>query len=128
MMKRSEETAWSRAERLGREAAALGFDWPDAASAVKKVAEEVLEWAQAWEQGEPERARTLEFGDVLFSLWMVARKAGVDPAAALHGTCDKFERRFAFIKRGLASEGVALEAATLAQMDRWWDLAKARED
>ena len=127
-MGQGEETAWARADRLGREAAGLGFDWPDAAGAVEKVAEEVLEWARAWEEGESVEARTLEFGDVLFSLWMVARKAGIDPEEAMHGTCDKFERRFAQVRRGLASEGIATKEATLAQMERWWEGAKAREE
>ena len=43
---------------------------------------------------------------------------------ALRATNAKFERRFAYIERTLATRGSSLEAATLADMDALWNEAK----
>ena len=37
---------------------------------------------------------TEELGDVLFAAVKVGRFVGVDPEVALHGTCEKFIRRY----------------------------------
>ena len=54
----------------------------------------------------------------------VARHSGVDPETAVRKTNTKFERRFAYIERGLASRGSSPENASLEEMDALWDEAK----
>ena len=50
-----------------------------------------------------------------------------DPETALRGANAKFERRFAYIERALASQGRTAEAASLEEMDALWNEAKATE-
>jgi nucleoside triphosphate diphosphatase len=57
----------------------------------------------------------------------MARHVGVDPELALRGTNAKFERRFGYIERALASQGRPLASASLEEMDLLWDEAKEKE-
>lgn len=116
-----------RAQRLGDKAARVGFDWPDAASVLAKVEEELAEVREAVDRGDAEAARD-ELGDLLFSAAMLARKIDADPEGALERASAKFRRRFAAVERALREEGVPLEEAGLERMDRLWNQAKAAED
>ena len=55
----------------------------------------------------------------------LARKLGIPPEEALRGTLGKFITRFAYIETALARQGVPHGGATLEEMDRLWDEAKA---
>jgi ATP diphosphatase len=68
-----------------------------------------------------------EFGDLLFAMANIARHLHVDPEAALREANAKFTRRFRKIEGALAREGRKPEDATLEEMDRLWDAAKAEE-
>ncbi len=80
-----------RAEKIQNKAAKAGFDWPDAASALDKLSEEVAELkAAAAGAGDVEE----ELGDVLFAAVKAGRFLGVDSEQALQAGCEKFIRRF----------------------------------
>ncbi|MBA4041111.1 MAG: nucleoside triphosphate pyrophosphohydrolase [Sphingobium sp.] len=100
--------ALMRAEKLQQRAGRVGFDWPDAAGARAKIDEELAEADTA----EDDAARAEEIGDLLFAVVNWARKAGVDPEAALRAANAKFERRFRAmeIAAGDAFAGLDLEA------------------
>lgn len=115
-----------RAQRVGEKAARVGFDWPEVAGPLGKVAEEVGELAEAIEAGDP-AAIGHELGDALFSLVNVARFVGVGAEEALQHAVERFSRRFRAVEAGAAGEGRALSDLTLAEMDRYWEEAKARE-
>lgn len=115
--------ALTRAAKLQRRAARVGFDWREPAGAAEKVAEEARELAEA---GTPEEVAD-ELGDLLFTVVNLARLRGVDPEAALRGTNAKFQRRFEAIEAALAEGGRRPEDATLKEMDALWGRAKARE-
>jgi MazG family protein len=115
-----------RALRLSEKAARTGFDWSTAADVFTKVREEVGEWEEATNQGDPEAARR-ELGDLLFSLVNVARKIGVDPEAALQGTNDEFSRRFAEMERLLMASGEKAESLTPRRWDELWRKAKGTD-
>jgi MazG family protein len=84
--------ALSRAAKLGRRAAGVGFDWPDMAGVLEKVREETLEVEEA---ARNDRARLAEeIGDLLFAVANLARHADVDPEEALRLANRKFEARF----------------------------------
>jgi ATP diphosphatase len=82
--------ALTRAEKLGKRAARIGFDWPDASGPRAKIDEELAEIDAAVTDAEVEE----EIGDLLFSIANYARHRGVDPEAALRAANAKFERRF----------------------------------
>jgi uncharacterized protein YabN with tetrapyrrole methylase and pyrophosphatase domain len=124
---------WERADVLSRLAAEVGFDWPDATSALAKVTEEVEELDVAL-NGALDAAPTgdnteveAELGDLLFAVLNVARKAGVDAQAALGRTNDKFERRFARIEAMVAADGRAWDEFTLEELEAVWVAAKNDE-
>ena len=113
--------ALARAEKLGRRAARVGFDWPDAAGARAKVMEEIAEVDAA--AGDP-AAQAAELGDLLLAVTSWARHLGIDPETALREANRKFETRFAAMEAAAAARG--FEPATLdaAQWDGLWNAAK----
>jgi MazG family protein len=116
--------ALSRASKIGKRAAQVGFEWPDILGALDKVREEIDELRVEIEAGANTLAVEQEVGDVLFSIVNVARYMQVDPERALRGTNMKFERRFRFIEDALRSRGRTPDQATLEEMDALWDEAK----
>ncbi len=118
--------ALTRAEKLQKRAARVGFDWPETAQVAAKIAEEAAELGAAAETQDPAQVAD-EMGDLLFSLANLARHLGVDPEAALRATNDKFTRRFAHVEAELAARGRRPEDSDLTEMDAFWTDAKRRE-
>lgn len=115
--------ALSRAAKLQKRAAGVGFDWPDVAGPIAKVREELAE-LEAEIDSEDKQAQQEELGDLLFAAANIARHLKIDPEAALRGANRKFERRFRYVE---AQAGEQLGSAPLAQLDRLWDQAKTQE-
>ncbi|UWQ20243.1 nucleoside triphosphate pyrophosphohydrolase [Jannaschia sp. W003] len=115
--------ALMRAEKLQKRAARVGFDWPEAAQVVDKIAEEAREVAEA----ETLAHREEEVGDLLFACANLARHLGVDPEVALRRANAKFERRFRSIEDALAARGRTPAESDLAEMDALWGEVKTRE-
>jgi MazG family protein len=105
----------------------VGFDWPDADGALVKLDEEVVELREAIRSGADRRAIADEVGDLLFVGVNVARLTGVDPESALKAANRKFRRRFRHVEARLGEDGRGPVDATLEEMDRLWDEAKALE-
>lgn len=119
--------ALMRARKLQERAARVGFDWPDMASTLAKVDEELheLKGAIGADGGRSELVE--EIGDLLFACVNVARRLGIDPEEALRGCNDKFVRRFNHVEGELARTGKAPEDSSLEEMDALWEDAKTRE-
>lgn len=118
--------ALTRALKLQEKASKVGFDWNNARLVLAKIREECDELEREIEAGRMEAIRD-EIGDLFFALTNLARHAGADPEAALRGTNDKFQRRFAHIEMQLANMGKRPEDSSLAEMDALWDEAKMLE-
>jgi ATP diphosphatase len=118
--------ALTRAAKLTKRAARVGFDWPSADEVFDKLDEEVAELRAEIAAGDLDKARD-EMGDLLFVIANLARKLGVEPEDALRGANAKFVRRFHFIEAALAKDGRTPEQSDLAEMDGLWDAAKAAE-
>ncbi len=122
--------ALTRAAKLGRRAAQVGFDWPAADGARLKLDEELaeLDAAAAAVAREPARRAELEdeLGDVLFSVVNVARLHGLDAEGALRAANAKFERRFATMESVARDEGLALDSLTPDAWEQLWQRAKQR--
>lgn len=120
---RSLPALW-RAEKLIKKAASAGFVWPDLDGALAKLEEEIAELREAVKDQEGVKE---EMGDVLFAAVCAAFMTDVDPEQALHGTCEKFIKRFAAMEQSVVSQGRSLEAYTPAQQLSLWEDAKAAE-
>ncbi len=118
--------ALTRAVKLQKRAARVGFDWPDARPVVDKIAEEARELVEARDSGDHDHLHE-EFGDLLFVMANLARHLNVDPEAALRDANAKFTRRFAAIERRLAEQGRSPEQSDLAEMDALWNSVKQDE-
>jgi len=111
--------ALTRALKLQKRAARVGFDWPDLDGVRAKINEELDELERA---GPDERED--EFGDLLFTLVNHGRRLGLDPETALRRANAKFERRFRLMEG--ASEA-PLETLDLDALEALWQQAKRTE-
>lgn len=118
--------ALSRAAKLQKRAAQVGFDWPEALPVVDKVREELGEVLEAMSENDPQ-AIAEELGDLLFVVVNLARHLKVDPENALRAANGKFERRFRFIEQALREAGRPIESCDLEELDGLWGEAKKAE-
>ena len=118
--------ALTRANKLGKRAALVGFEWPDVAGALDKLDEELGELRKEVAERAGEAQITSELGDVLFCVVNVCRYLKIDPETALRGANAKFERRFRYVETRLREQGRSTSEATLEEMDKLWDEGKAR--
>ena len=118
--------ALTRAAKLTRRAARVGFDWPDIGGVLAKLREELAELEHEIAAGDQAKARE-ELGDLMFVCANLARKLDAEPEDALRAANAKFVRRFAHIEARLAEQGRAPSDSNLAEMDALWDEAKTRE-
>ena len=115
--------ALTRAAKLTRRAARVGFDWPNAAAVLDKLDEEAAELRAELPGADPARLAD-ELGDILFVVANLARKLDLDPEATLAAANRKFTRRFEAVEATLATSGRTPEDATLAEMEDAWSAAK----
>ncbi|MCG8434956.1 MAG: MazG family protein, partial [Gammaproteobacteria bacterium] len=119
--------ALARAQKLGKRAARVGFDWPDKQGVHEKINEELEEF-RAEVEGQADHTRMQEeFGDILFALANLARHLDIDPEKALRDTNAKFERRFRAVEKHFQSNARKLSEASLEEMDQVWNEVKAKE-
>ena len=119
-----------RAAKLGRRAARVGFDWPDAREVRAKVLEELhevdgaLAAGEAGEAGSDSGVVADELGDLLFSIVNWSRHLKLDAEAALRAANAKFERRFATMESLARARSLDLESLSAAEWDALWREAK----
>lgn len=118
--------ALSRAAKLQKRAANVGFDWADATPVVAKIQEELDEVREAMANGQAAQVAE-EVGDLLFVMVNLARHLQVDAEDALRQANAKFERRFRFIEEALKAQDRSPQEASLEEMDALWDAAKVEE-
>lgn len=118
--------ALSRAAKLQKRAANVGFDWADATPVVAKIQEELDEVREAMANGQAAQVAE-EVGDLLFVMVNLARHLHVDAEDALRQANAKFERRFRFIEEALKAQDRTPQEASLEEMDALWDAAKVEE-
>jgi len=118
--------ALMRAEKLGKRAARVGFDWPDLTGVLAKIDEELGELRAELDNGSSER-QAEEIGDLLFACANLARKAKLDPETALHGASRRFEARFRFLENALRDQKRDPKSVPLEELETLWRAAKAEE-
>ncbi len=119
--------ALSRAEKLQKRAARVGFDWQRADEVLDKVQEELQECRAALAQSAPVEELEWEIGDLLFSCVNLARHLGVDAEQALRRANRRFTSRFQFMEQVLAERGQSPGPESRILMEALWEAAKAAE-
>jgi len=121
--------ALTRAYKLQKRCASVGFDWPGIEGSWDKVKEEIAEVDAELVHGVgPENtALAEELGDLMFALVNVVRKAGFQPETLLRSANQKFERRFRQVEQLLADSEAQVGVASLEQMEQAWQQVKLQE-
>jgi MazG family protein len=119
------------ARKVQRRAAAVGFEYPDAAPALADLDDELRELREALDlvgdpapEAEPDPAVAGEVGDVLFAAVNVARRVNVDPELALRAASERFVARVEEAERLAAGEGRSFTELPVDEQDRYFDRAK----
>ena len=115
--------ALAASQEMQERAAALGYDWPEIAGVLDKVAEELAELAASTSDAE----RREEFGDLLLVVVNVGRRLGIESEAALRAANEKFRSRFRRVERMVGERGVAMRDLDFDTLDALWDAAKAEQ-
>jgi nucleoside triphosphate diphosphatase len=126
--------ALTRAQKLGKRAARVGFDWTDMRDVRAKITEELAELDEAvLEAGahtpsdSPPAHLVEEMGDLLFAIANWGRHVGADAEGALRAANAKFERRFASMEALARERALVLGELTLEHWEALWLEAKQAE-
>ena len=124
--------ALHRAYKIGRRAAAVGFDWTAAHDVIGKIEEEIAELRETLTDapdnplGNKERAEE-EMGDLLFAIANLSRKLGIEPEAALRRANDKFTDRFTRMEDRIAASGQSMTNMSLDDLEAEWQAIKTTD-
>lgn len=116
----------TRAVKIQKRMARVGFDWPSTEGVIEKITEEARELAEAKDAQDRDHMEE-EYGDLLFVVANLGRHLGVDPETALRRVNAKCERRFRFIEAALEEQGRTPGQSSLEEMDALWTEAKIAE-
>ena len=126
--------ALTRAQKLGKRAGRVGFDWTDMRDVRAKITEELAELDEAvLEAGahtpadSPPAHLVEEMGDLLFAIANWGRHVGADAEGALRAANSKFERRFASMEALARERSLVLTELTLDHWEALWLEAKQAE-
>ncbi len=116
--------ALMRAAKVSRRAARIGFDWPDAAAVLPKIAEEIGEIEAAIAAAADRADIEEEIGDLMFAAANLARKLDIEPETALRRATAKFERRFRALEALACERGIGRD---LDALEALWEEVKRTE-
>lgn len=117
--------ALMRADKIGKKARKVGFDFDDATEAMTKVFEEVNEVNEALQKGNKEELAE-EFGDLLLAVVNAARLAGVDSEQALYNANEKFLARFERVEAYCLQSGKSVTDTPREEKEAFWRMAKEK--
>ncbi len=120
--------ALTRANKIQKRCAAVGFDWPELQPVVDKVHEEINEVLHEVNQPVRDEGKVAEeLGDLLFATVNLVRHLKKEPEQVLREANSKFERRFRGVEQDLTQTGLSVRASTLDQMEAAWQRVKDSE-
>ena len=118
--------AMTRAVKMQKRAARIGFDWPDTSQVIEKLEEEFHE-LQIEIKKQDKKAIKNEMGDLLFTIVNLARHLEIDPETALRFGNEKFENRFNRLEKYLANRGQILSELQIEDLEKVWKKIKLEE-
>lgn len=118
--------ALTRASKLAKRAARVGFDWPNTSEVIAKIREELTEVEEALETDDIAHHNE-EIGDLLFAISNLARKANIDPEMALRDANAKFIRRFKYVEKRCTENNENPSETGLQTLDSYWNEIRAQD-
>ncbi|WDU59758.1 nucleoside triphosphate pyrophosphohydrolase [Pseudemcibacter aquimaris] len=120
--------ALTRAVKLQKRAARVGFDWPETSQVVDKLNEEMAELsAELVAENKDHDKIEEEFGDMMFVYANLARHLKIDPEQALKKANNKFTRRFNQIETEVENSDKSFDEYSLDELEEMWVKAKKAE-
>ncbi|EJW21704.1 hypothetical protein IMCC14465_00980 [alpha proteobacterium IMCC14465] len=116
----------SRAVKLQKRAARIGFDWPDMQQVFDKLDEELGELRAEIDQNGSSERQLDEMGDVMFVIANLARHMKIDPEQAARAGNQKFTRRFNDMEAQAKTLNKDMHDLTLAELETMWQTAKGK--
>lgn len=118
--------ALTRAHKLQKRCAKVGFDWDNPDDVLAKVDEELAEVKAELTACEPDKLAE-ELGDLLFASVNLCRHHHVDAETALRNANAKFEKRFRQVEKSVKAEGKKVQDCSLNELDQIWERIKTME-
>lgn len=117
----------SKAVKLQKRAARVGFDWSTVSEIFLKINEELEEVRHEIEKQASKERIEDEIGDLLFAVTNLARHLDIDPETAVRVSNAKFESRFRSMEKIALQTGKDLETMTLDDMEALYQQVKLKE-
>jgi len=111
------------AEKYGRRAQEIGFDWERVEDVIAKLEEETGELTEAIHVGKRDDIED-EIGDMLFTVVNISRAVGANPELALRKTNRKFFRRFRHMEKHVRESNRSFRSMSIDEMERLWQNVK----
>ncbi|KMT66116.1 nucleoside triphosphate pyrophosphohydrolase [Catenovulum maritimum] len=120
--------ALSRAIKLQKRCAHVGFDWPNVSQALAKVKEEIAELEHELEQETIDASLVeAELGDLMFALTNINRHLKLDAETTMRKANSKFETRFRSLEQLAEAKQYDLNSLSLEAMEALWQEVKQNE-
>lgn len=120
--------ALTRAVKLQKRAARVGFDWPNTSGVIDKLNEEMAELSEELIAKKQDHEKIEEeFGDMMFVYANLARHLKIDPEQALKKANNKFTRRFNKIEQEIENKQSSFDQYSLDELEELWVKAKKEE-
>ena len=113
----------TRAKKLQKRAARVGFDWPSSREVMAKIQEEILE-LEIERKADNRENISEEIGDILFTLVNLTRHFNLDPEDIMRKSNLKFENRFRAMENHAKENNVALDKMNLEELEELWQKIK----
>ena len=115
--------ALTKAHKVQKKVAKIGFDFEDVNEAATKVEEELKEVLEVYKTNKRENIIN-EVGDLIFACVNVSRLLSIDEEEALNTSIKKFSKRFSYIEKNILNSGKKMEEVSLDDMNKLWEEAK----
>lgn len=119
--------ALTRAVKLQKRAARVGFDWPSITPVFDKIEEELGELRTEIDDGGSKDRIAEEYGDLLFVLANLGRHLELDPETVLRDANRKFIRRFQKVEETIEYKGKKIVDSSLEEMDAIWNEIRVKD-
>ena len=113
----------TRAKKLQKRAARVGFDWPSSREVMAKIQEEILE-LEIERKAKNRENISEEIGDIFFTLVNLARHFNLDPEDIMRKSNLKFENRFRAMENHAKENNAALDKMSLEELEEIWQKIK----
>lgn len=120
--------ALTRAHKIQKRCAKVGFDWDNPQDVLAKVEEELDEVkAEIANYPTSQTALFEELGDLLFATVNLCRHYQLEAESGLREANAKFERRFRKVEATVKAQGKAVSECNLMELDAIWHQIKSLE-